>query len=617
MKLGKSGLTIREIQVYYKPEFELTPRKVANWVKNLPMANVGDSSQRVYRLLVDINQAILDPDKRLSILNTIGPVASKLITSLEKQFINNRIALTEKQKKVAALLQAIQTELSIGYHSVIESYYGEVDLKRSQRKQMATALVLAIKFHGHVILRCYQLYASIPKRVWRELYCLYQIARNLELNEQKVSISAFDIDLSVNDIFTQILLMSVASPYQLRQREIDMLWQIIPELVASVTLKSHAYNKHHYVIALNGSQPPVHKSLYKSTENDITLKLTAFDAVDKLNLMLADIHEVNQASSRKIMLIKHLIQCWNQGAHRAFARTGCQGSANISFGLGATHYHLKMVTEEDNKPQNNTRTTLDAMEGSLKNATLTEVAVAKDTAKKQTFDYLSSSGAPSKDVWEKLYQTEKEKEYEAAREKMYQSSHRSRDTILRDSYKSQEVKLLNMSPNGYCIEIKSEELPSHAQTGEVLGFLEETHEADEHWNIGVVRWVKRQPKGSHVQMGVQLLAPGAKPVDIQLRNSRGSANEFQRALLLPALTGVGQPATMLTNSLSFTLNSKVRIHDKDEKYDARLSKEVAATSSYRQFHFERIGGSERAAQQKNSPQSPLGPDDLDGVWDLV
>lgn len=118
-------------------------------------------------------------------------------------------------------------------------------------------------------------------------------------------------------------------------------------------------------------------------------------------------------------------------------------------------------------------------------------------------------------------------------------------------------------------------------------------------------------------MGVQLLAPGAKPIDIQLRNSRGSANEFQRALLLPALTGVGQPATMLTNSLSFTLNSKVRIHDKEEKYDARLSKEVAATSSYRQFHFERIGGNKQPKPQKTAPSSPLGPDDLDGVWDLL
>lgn len=474
MKLGKSGLTIREVQVYYKPEFELTPRKVALWVKNLPMANVGDSSQRVYRLLVDINQAILDADKRLSILNTIEPVASKLIASLEKQYINNRIALTEKQKKVAALLQAIQTELSIGYHSVIESYFGEIDLKRSQRKQMATALLLAIKFHGHVILRCYQLYASIPKRVWRELYCLYQISRNLELHESKISTEAFGKDESIDNIFCQIMLMSVASPYQLRQREIDMLWQILPELVESVSLKTHAYNKHHYVIALSGSQPPVHKSLYKSNDNDITLKLTAFEAVDKLNMMLAQVHEVNQNSSRKIMLIKHLIQCWNQGAHRAFARTGCEGSANISFGLGATHYHLKLVAEEEKKPVKNAKTTLDAMEGSLKDATLTEVAKAANDTNIHSFDYLSSSGAPDNDVWAKLYQTDKEKEYEAAREKMYQNKHRSRDTIMRDSYKSQVVKLLNMSPNGYCIEINSKELPSHAQTGEVLGFLEDT-----------------------------------------------------------------------------------------------------------------------------------------------
>ena len=581
------------------------------------MANLGDSSKSTYRLLVDINQALLDPDKRIAILNTIEPIARELVTSLEKQFITNRIALTDKQKKIAALVQAIQTELSIGYHTVIESIVSQ-ELKRSQKKILNTALILAIKYHGLVILRCYQLYASIPKRVWRELYCLYQIGAQYELENQSISADNWKGNHSIHGTFCRILLLCVASPYQLRQREIDLLWQLLPEILDHASLKSHAYNKHHYVIVLNSYSTPTHKSLYKAKDGDKTLKLTTFNTIEQLNHMLANIKDHDQLSARKTMLLRHLIQCWNHGTHRAFARTGCDGNADISFGLGATHYHLMLEAKEEKSPDGKSDNTLEKMEGSLKGATLTEVAKRQNDDKNTTFDYLSSSGPPDADVWAKLYQTEKEKGQAIAEKQLQMSKHRTRDSIVRDSYKSQQVSLLNMSPNGYCIEISSNELPNHAQTGEILGFMEQDSVKAEHWNIGVVRWVKRQPKGSQVQMGVQLLAPGATPVNVQLRNSRGETNEFQRALMLPALTGVGQPATVLTNPISFAQNSKVRIVENGAEYDARLSKEIAATTSYRQFCFEKIGAvkpSDSLAPGSTSPS--LGPDELDGVWDLI
>lgn len=618
MRQGSSGLTLREYQVYHKPVFELTPKKVAQWVKNLPMANLGESSKSTYRLLVDTNQTLMDPDKRLNILDTLELVSHELVTSLEKQFINNRIALNEKQRKIAALVQAIQTELSIGYHSVIESIIAE-QVKRSNRKLLAKAIFMAINYHGLVIVRCYQLYASIPRRIWRELYSLFQIAKQYELENLPIKLTVESGTSSIQDKFTQILLLTIANPYQLRQRDINLLWQILPELTAHVSLKSHAYNKHHYIVPLAQASPPVHKSLVKPKEGDRNYKLTAFTAVEKLNQMLVENKQSGQQNVRYIMLIRHLIQSWNHGTHRAFARTGCSGHADISFGLGATHYHLKEdYQQENNKSEtDSSNPTLDAMEGSLKNATISEVAQSKNKQSKSSFDYLSSSGPPSSDVWGKLYQTEKEKERARYNELEQQKNNRTKDSIVRDSYKFQNVELLNMSPNGYCIQITSEDLPNHAQTGEILGFLEQDNHQIHHWSIGVVRWVRRQPKGNMVQMGVQLLAPGATPINVQLRNSRSDNNDYQRALILPALTGVGQPQTMLTNPLAFSTNSKVRILDNGEEYDARLSKELTSTGSYRQFCFERLGGSAKPPKNEDKNTPPLDPDELDGVWDLI
>ncbi|MGX5174830.1 hypothetical protein ACUR5C_12480 [Aliikangiella sp. IMCC44653] len=606
MKLGRSGLTVRELQANLKPAFELTPKKVAQWIKDLPVANLGDSCKSIYRLLVDSNQMILDADKRLAILNTIEPLNVKLVHSLEKQFINNHIALTDKQKKIAALIQAIHTEFSIGYHTVIESIITD-EVKWSNKKLLANALTHATHYHGQVIFRCYKLYASVPKRLWHELYQLFKIAREHEVENTNTNLSALTQETCVYAEFIQVLLLSVANPYQLRQREIELLWQLLPSLTDKVTLKGHAYNKQHYVVVLDSSSPPLHKSLFKHEKTEQVLKLTTTTAIEHLKIMLATIQSTDQNSSRKSMLLRHLIHCWNNSKHRSFARTSCDGELDICFGLSATHYLLKQTHQALNRSGDATDSPLERMEGSLKNATLTDVSVNKRDTLKPNSDYLSSTSSPGNSVWNKFYQTEDEI---ADIKKRNETVNRSRETIVRENYKMQKVGLLNISPSGYCIEIAATDVPKHAQTGEILGIIENQEQAL--WSIGVVRWVRRQLKTQTIQMGVQLLAPGVTPIDIQLRNSKTEQNSDHRALLLPALTGIGQPATLLCNPLSFSINAKVRVKEVGSYFDARLNKELMGNSNFKQFTFDVI----KHSAQENDKTKASKSDDNQSFWDI-
>ena len=605
MKQGSTGLTLREIQAYHQPSIELSPRKVGQWVKELPIANLGDSSRNIYHILVELNQSIVEPDKRLAILQKILPVAEELTQSLEKQFLNRHISLNDKQKKIAALVQAIQTEISLCCHAVIEALV-EHEIKWSNKKTLAAAISTAMKFHGTVMLRCYQLYASVPSRIWRENYSLWQIAKTYEMTQTKIDNSDAQ---TLEVFFCKMLMLSVSNPYQLQQNEISALWEILSEAAAHASLSSHAYNKHHYVIALDSNTPPIHKSLFNDSVTK-HLKLTLTAVVEFLKQKLVATQDKNQVGARQTMLIKHLIQTWSHGTHRAFARTPANEDLSISIGLGATHYILMQEPGADKDDRSGAEDTLEAMEGSLKNATLLDVATRDDKPMKKDYNYLSS-GAMSDDVWAKLYRPDQAGQQHP--DNNQSANNRSRDSIVKESYQVQSVDLINMSPGGYCIQLASTNLPKHAQTGEILGFLEGNH-----WSIGVVRWVRRQAKGGLVQMGIQLLAPGALPINVQLRNSRSEKNEFQRALLLPALTGIGQPTSLITNPISYHSNSKVRVVDHGNEYDVKLGKEITATSSFRQFQFERLGGEEKPVKTTKRSNDPLSNnDDMDGVWDLI
>jgi hypothetical protein len=618
MKQGSSGLTVRELRPSFKPSVELSTKKIQGWVEELPVANLRDSSRSTYRLLVETNQSILNPELRFSILNILEPIARRLSDSLEKKFISKHIALTEKQKKIAALVQAIQTELSLGYHATIESLLIE-NSKKSTKKLLAATTGMAVKYHGLIILRCYQLYASVPSRLWRELYMLYQLACQNNIEKMTFKVPRQEFEHNVKSNFIQILLMSIANPYQLRQKEIETLWTMLPAYIELVTLEAHALNQHHFVIDLNSAKAPILNSLYKAREAETCVKLSVSGLVErfKKEIMLSNTEAT--LNSEKSMIYKHLMHCWNQGTQRNFTRTACNDSIRVTIGLAATHYLLTenemrrnaSLMEEPPTKGFATNNTLDTMEGSLKNATLTEMEKEKNKLEASLDrNYLSTSAETGKDVWAKLYRPEQDKAETPL------TGARSRDSIVRDAYRIQTCSLVNISPGGYCIQLSAEELPKNAQTGQILGFVDTASDGFLQWSIGVVRWVKRQVKDSTVQMGIQLLAPDAKSINIQLVNSRGQENKSQRSLLLPALTGVGLSETMITNPLSFHLNSKVCIAEYSEEYMARLSKEVSSSSSFRQFAFDKISTHTALKKPKLDPINKVDPD-LDGVWDLI
>lgn len=618
MKQGSTGLTVRELQAYHKAIVELTPKQVNLWVEQLPAANLSDSSRHTYRLLVDLNQSILDPDVRNSILKIIAPLTQKLVGSLEKQFINNHISLTDKQKKIAALVQAIQTELSICCHGIIESIIVN-DVTRSSKKLLARTIARAISYHSLVILRCYKLYASVPSRIWREIYILYQLARSFDIETKEFKDSNKQT-YSVKSYFAQVMLLSIANPYQLRQGEIELLWEMLPNYTSLCSIEAHAYNKHPFLINLNSNNPPVQKSLYRKKDDEKCLKISVVGVIEQLKLDLSQVQEKAKFSARKTMVFKHLIHRWGQGTQRSFARTNCEEEIQVSIGLGATHYLLSeniQMRQTQNANLSSEDVTdssqaIDAMEGSLKDVTLSVVATEKDNVRvKANRNYLSTSAITSKDVWAKLYQPGGQASTQPEHEK--QVSKRSRDSIVRDSYKIQNCQLVNMSPGGYCLQIPSSELPKHAQTGEIIGFIEGDL-SNPQWSIGVVRWVRRKVKTSHIQMGVQLLAPDASPINVQLRNSRSETNNYQRALMLPALTGVGQEASIITNPLAFNINNKLRVNEGANKYEVRLTKEINSSGSSRQFCFDKIGETQEI---KKKPKRSLEPGNIDGVWDLI
>lgn len=142
--------------------------------------------------------------------------------------------------------------------------------------------------------------------------------------------------------------------------------------------------------------------------------------------------------------------------------------------------------------------------------------------------------------------------------------------------------LLNEGPSGYAIVHVVGEVTGIVP-GCAVGLRTGPGAA---WQICLVRWA-RSESSSHLELGMEVLAPSAKPVRIQALSNRNPAPPVP-ALLLPALPGLNRGEAILTvrgdyNARPFTL---LQNHDaRLEVVECMPHRSLVETSSVEVFEF--------------------------------
>jgi hypothetical protein len=141
------------------------------------------------------------------------------------------------------------------------------------------------------------------------------------------------------------------------------------------------------------------------------------------------------------------------------------------------------------------------------------------------------------------------------------------------------------------------------QAGELIGIQDDTAQG---WSVAVVRWV-RQVRSGGTQMGVELIAPFAQPCGLQLVRE-GQNSQYLRALLLPEVRAIGQPATILAPCLPFQEGNHVMINIAGEERRGALQHRRAGSGSYNQFEYQTFDAPKSARNDSGPGQ------EFDSLW---
>ncbi len=578
---------------------------VKAWLDALPLTQINFASMQFYRALPEIVRLQTQAETRLAMLELLRLPVLHSVQGLSQHFLNQPLILPETARKTATLAQALQKHLTNGYLiSVRELCSQPPPHGEPLRKHQALAISRAMTGLGLLLVRGYQLYTPIASQVWTELHTLYLLAEQLDLLDSPVDdpLPHHRGIKTIEQAYIRLLLLACARPNQMRQDEVLISYQALEHL--SALGKLSAYNPMRkdnlFAVMLDSGQPPAYKSRLNLPGSHLVRELSTHAIAARLQELgkVENNAETPRLAAEQQLtpaLCGHLIQAWNILAQRSFDRRPANGHLQVTVGLSNIHYHIAgrvpftvFLNQMPGYKQGEEKTGLFRKHGIQLKA---QAPNLDDDPWGNAHDVggnpLAGADLPTLNIERSIRQQEQQE---------YKGQH-----------PLHQVPLIDASPGGYCLEWQGE-IPSQVKVGELLGIQEEGRQK---WAIGVVRWVQ-QTQGA-TQMGIQVLSPQATPVGIALIHKTGGFSDYLRALQLPSLKAINQPASLITNAVSFREYNKVRLfygqspqHDGEvHQVSAQLTQRLFSTGSFSQFAFRELA---------STTPTDKGSDDFDAVW---
>ncbi|MES2674124.1 MAG: hypothetical protein V4660_07785 [Pseudomonadota bacterium] len=583
---------------------------IKNWVRSLPLTQSQFVSGLLYQALPDISRFQTGVRNRLNILETLRLPTEQAIEGLAQSFLNQPLILPDSAVKTATIAQALQKHMINGYLVCLRDFCKE---STPRLEFLALSIHRAITGMGLLLLRYYQLYTPVSGQLWTELHSLYQIALQLDVTDLDVEEPLFNHQhcSTITLAYTRVLLLACSRPNQLGQDEVLATYKALNNLTGLAQLQNLDTEAHPnaapelanlYAVALNSNHPPQYISRLRSLGYTLLLELNT----NQLSKRLQEIDQavgVEPAEKNNLRnelqltsaLTQHLSQAWNVLAQRNFDRQETGGFLDVTIGISSIHYHLALGTNFTHflNKLSGTRAT-NGLDVIFQNRTiqLKETSHKNEDPWGDTFDISGTPGA-AKTV---------------STSNIERSIRASEEGESKEAHPIYKVPMIDSSPSGYCIEWRNE-IPNQVKAGELLGLRDPVRNR---WSLGVVRWAN-QTQGI-TQLGIQILAPQATPVGLAIIHKSGEASEYLRALEIPMLKAINQPATLITNAISFREYGKARLYRRtaveygdSTSQNIQLTRRCFATGSFNQFSYRELA--------TGKPKEPEKPDDFDSVWD--
>ncbi len=217
---------------------------LTQWLAELPTANPALSTKLILDLIMSMNELEMPATKRLEALETLYPSFLQTEDYLRSRLVKSGFPKLQNELKIMSVLSALEKQFTIGYWICVREL-SQRNLNWFQGKQISLALVRTVRGLSAIVLSHYIMNSQVPDWIWIDLHSLYRLSVKLKKNSIKIANPNGQLDkISVEDSYKQIILLSLADPSCLMQRELKKCFDFIETIVHQVSLDKEPVAQH-------------------------------------------------------------------------------------------------------------------------------------------------------------------------------------------------------------------------------------------------------------------------------------------------------------------------------------------------------------------------------------
>jgi hypothetical protein len=546
-------------------DFDTSPEAVKRWVDDLPLVNTARTRQLLEDALGWINILDIPPQERFEALELLATPAMCVGDALKKSFLGRPIPLTGRALESANACIDTCRRMAVGYEILAE----DLENENTGGTLLTIAIHRALRYLSEGLLADYQIYTRHPEGLWREIHTLYALAELKGTATRPVIDNTLPTTGSsaIDTVYKQILLLSLACPYQLRQNEIHYVYNALLDWAGYSRLAGADDTEIHgqFAVNLDADNPPVYRALGSESRTGDELRiLDTRDLEGRLRDVLSrqSAGSGNRTGIGDTRTLQRLMLCWGVMPRRSFPREPLDEPVKLVVGLNNVHMIIQPGSGDSSAAD-------DMHEQDAGNEFLRDPTLERATS--------INTGPARRDTFQ-----------HAAAETGGDNLRGAYVASAPDTARMESWKIADMSPGGYCLLHDSREA-SRARIGELVAIANRQEQDAGDWHLGVIRWMKfSMDRG--LELGIQILVQESATA-IWTSNCGDSVTDGSRTpgILLSGTESIGRQDILLLPSMPVLSDGAAMLENGPLKMNIQLTRQLENTGSFAQYHFTAAG----------------------------
>ena len=528
-----------------------TESKAREWVKQLPLTDVGETTKRLYNGLIDLNHRVLPSVTRIKLSEALRPVVDLVLGNLQRHLTYRTFPLPKKGQRIFELNQALLLEFAGSYQLAALDMLTRDDISK---KGLQIAIYRALDYMGKVLLSSYAVYVRTRDTLWHDIHQLYLVASEQGIDQTSFS-TGHPSARTIAARYMQMNALALARPYSLRQDEVSKVARYLETDTLRMTLSQDPpLNARDYVhaIMLNTDEPAVIMPLGDLPHSPTVRVLDLTHLIKELETIMA----MSQGSPASVIV--------KEGLSRNLAQRLIQHYTTIcnrSFNRFPKHEPITMVTRLPEILSVLGRNSPEHLQDNRNDE-----------------DLLFGSTLTPRPIGQVI-------------------KHEAEVTI-------QYWQVMNSSVSGYGLQWPHGEL-SGARVGEIIGLRDPSQERNP-WIVGTIKWME-QSRDRGLCCGVEVLSSKVMPMTIlEVLNRRLTQQLPIEGLMLPSIEGVRPDPIFILPAYIFQPADEVVVRFSGREERVRLTLLDEALGAFAYFRFETL---------ETTFKSNLETEEFNSLWD--